>query len=206
MELSPISIIKIKYLKNLAEITTADQQVYKNINIEALHKFSIKEGDVEKKYFDEFLLENEKQNAKIFLIRSLSRSPKTEKMARQKLHEKGFRKKAIDYAISFALEYGFINDEKYANEYSSASTSNKGEYRIRFEMMQKGLSEEEIENALKKIDEQEYIDAAERLAIKYMKGKEVNKKNYERLCRYLISRGYSFDLVKKIAEPFFSST
>ena len=89
MELSQISVKKIKYLKNLAEITTADQQVYKNINIEALHKFSIKEGDVEKKHFDEFLLENEKLNAKIFLIRSLSRSPKTEKMARQKLHEKG---------------------------------------------------------------------------------------------------------------------
>ncbi|HQC54655.1 MAG TPA: regulatory protein RecX [Clostridia bacterium] len=204
MDSSLINITKIKYLKNKAEITVGDE-VYKNISLEVLYKFSIKEGEVKRDYFKDFLLENEKQNAKSFLINSLSRSSKTEMMARQKLYEKGFKKKAVEYAIEFAREYGYIDDAKYASTYAATKALNKGEYKIRFELRSKGLSEEEIEKALDNIDDEKYAKSATLLAEKYMRGKELNKKNYEKLCRHLISRGYEFELVKKIAEPYFSN-
>ena len=197
-----IDIIEIKKTKTKAQIITSNRLI-KNINLEALFKFNISVGEIEESVFNEFLLESEKLNAKAYIINLLSRMSKTEKEARTKLYQKGYGRIAIKYAMDFALKYNYINDENYAEIFVAEGLNTKGKFRLRQEMKIKGIDNEIIENVLENIEDGKEENSATQLAERYMKNKEYTQKNYERLYRHLISRGFDYDTIKKAVSPFY---
>lgn len=194
-------MVTIKEIKRNKKSYTlvVGEEVLKNINIEVALSFALKEGEMSKEKFKEFLKENDRQNAKSYLYNMIARKGRTIKEARDRLYEKGFHKDAVEYAIGVVSSYGYLNDEEYAKNYVSSAIRNKGEYRVKRELQLKGISDENMVDALDLMDSESEYESAYTLAKKYLKSKDISdEKVKEKLFRYLVSRGYGYDLVKKV--------
>ena len=102
--------------------------------------------------------------------------------------------------IEFLKEYNLINDRDYAKRLALDLKNLKkyGERRIRSELKSRGIITEYIEEAigeLPEFDEEELI----RLVDKRLKG-DFEKKNKDKLLRYFLNRGYTFDEIKRAIE------
>ena len=194
-------MVTIKEIKRNKKSYTlvVGEEVLKNINIEVALSYALKEGEMSKEKFREFLKENDRQNAKSYLYNMIARKGRTTKEARDRLYEKGFHKDAVEYAIGVVSSYGYLNDEEYAKNYVSSAIRNKGEYRVKRELQLKGISDENMVDALDLMDSDSEYESAYTLAKKYLKSKDISDdKVKEKLFRYLVSRGYGYDLVKKV--------
>ncbi len=191
-----VTIEEIKRGKKSYTIV-ANGETIKNVNVDVALSYSLQEGEMERQRFNEFLKESDRQNAKAYLYSMIARKARTTKEARDRLYEKGFHKDAVEYAIEAVSSYGYLDDAQYAKNFVENSLRNKGGYRLKKEMQLKGVSEENINEALTEIDDEVERDSAKILGAKYLKGKSLeDEKVREKLFRFLVSRGYSYDTVK----------
>ena len=81
---------------------------------------------------------------------------------------------------------------------------NQGEKKIKYSLMQKGVNEELIYRELNKINNDDLEDIAYNLALKkyeVLSKRENDKyKLYQKLTRYLMSRGYGYDLISRVVK------
>ncbi len=118
---------------------------------------------------------------------------------RQKLRMAGGIEEDIDFVVDFCNNYGFLNDEKFAIALAKDLCNIKkwGKNRIKSELIHKGISPEFTEIALLEIcdDEEELL----KLAQKKLKG-DFERKNCDKVIRYLIYRGYNIGDIKNAIE------
>ena len=147
-------------------------------------------------------LESEKNTAFDKALTFLSATRKTEKEIRSHLSKKGYLPAVIDYAVEKLREYGFINDEEYAEAYTESASKKKGGRLIRMELKNKGLSEEAIENALSELDEGQELETAKGILEKYMRGKTADKATLQKAYRHLMSKGFDYDTAKAAIDAY----
>ncbi|WP_459478238.1 recombination regulator RecX [Clostridium saccharoperbutylacetonicum] len=137
-------------------------------------------------------------------LRIVERNYKTEKQVREKLKLKGYEENAIDYSIEFLKEYNFINDNYYANAFINDKSNSMGSQKIKYNLIQKGVSKEIIEEALANVNKENERDIALEIAKKKLvvikKKENDNYKISGKLYRYLISKGYEMDLVSDVVK------
>ena len=147
-------------------------------------------------------LESEKNTAFDKALTFLSATRKTEKEIRSHLSKKGYLPAVIDYVVEKLREYGFINDEEYAEAYTESASKKKGGRLIRMELKNKGLSEEAIENALSELDEGQELETAKGILEKYMRGKTADKETLQKAYRHLMSKGFDYDTAKAAIDAY----
>ena len=147
-------------------------------------------------------LESEKNTAFDKALTFLSATRKTEKEIRSHLFKKGYLPAVIDYVVEKLREYGFINDEEYAEAYTESASKKKGGRLIRMELKNKGLSEEAIENALSELDEGQELETAKGILEKYMRGKTADKATLQKAYRHLMSKGFDYDTAKAAIDAY----
>lgn len=147
-------------------------------------------------------LESEKNTAFDKALTFLSATRKTEKEIRLHLSKKGYLPAVIDYVVEKLREYGFINDEAYAEAYTESASKKKGGRLIRMELKNKGLSEEAIENALSELDEGQELETAKGILEKYMRGKTADKATLQKAYRHLMSKGFDYDTAKAAIDAY----
>ena len=125
-------------------------------------------------------------------VKYLSRSRHTESEVRGKLSSKGYGDKEIDVAIKKLIEYGYVDDEAYAKAYVLTYGATRGKNRLRYEMSLKGVKKEYIDEAL---PEDEYLSA-----YKLAEKKRSRYSDREKLIRYLIGRGYDWEVSRRVVE------
>ena len=117
----------------------------------------------------------------------------------QKLKEMHMIPEAIDFITVQLIQDNFLNEERFAKTYVRGKFIIKkwGRHRLTLELKRKNVSKNNINQALKEIDEQEYIDTFNSLAEKRLKSiKEPNKlKKKKKLTDYLLYRGWESHLV-----------
>ena len=117
----------------------------------------------------------------------------------QKLKEMHMIPEAIDFITVQLIQDNFLNEERFAKTYVRGKFIIKkwGRHRLTLELKRKNVSKNNINQALKEIDEQEYIDTFNSLAEKRLKSiKEPNKlKKKKKLADYLLYRGWESHLV-----------
>jgi len=112
-----------------------------------------------------------------------------------KLLERGYDEESVKYTLSKMIEYGYINDEEYANSLARRLfNSGKAPKRIEYELIQKGIEKELAKEAALKYKE-DSREAAYKIAEKY---KVENEKELARLGRKLASLGYETSLIYDI--------
>jgi len=118
---------------------------------------------------------------------------------RQKLLGMRMIPDAIDIIIVNLLEHNFLNEERFAKTFVSGKFKIKkwGKYRLTLELKKKDISKFNINQALSKIGNAEYIEVFNDLAEKKCNSiKEKDKwKKKKKLVDYLLYRGWESHLV-----------
>jgi regulatory protein len=121
------------------------------------------------------------------------------KEVKQKLKDMNMIPEASDMIVVHLLEQNFLNEERFAKAYAKGKFRIKkwGKYRITLELKRKEISKFNLNEALKEIDEEEYIDVFNDLAEKRNNSlKETDKyKRRKKLIDYLLYRGWETFLV-----------
>lgn len=136
-----------------------------------------------------------------YLLKQISTYYKTEKGYRDKLYEKKFSYPAIKKSIDYALDKGYINDRRFAERYYERFKTKKGKNLIISELKNKGVS---AENLTFLSDVTANDDIVLNLVRKYMKNKEKNLENKNKLIRSLASKGFGFEEIYRAVNEIFS--
>ena len=134
--------------------------------------------------------------AKEKALRLLEFRSHSEYEMRTKLLHAGAKAEDIDGIMDFLREYSLVNDRIYAQRLAADLSKLKkfGGYRIKSELMRRGISNEICEEVISGLD----CDEAQMLLplMKKKLGGEFDRKSRDRAFRYFAARGYSFDDIK----------
>lgn len=142
-------------------------------------------------------------------LKIIERTYKSEKELRDKLVLKGYDDHIIKRTINFLREYNLLNDTNYAKMYVKDRSRNQGKNKIKYTLIQKGIDENIIEEELNKIDKDEIKEVAYEMALKkyrvLSKRENDNYKLTQKLYRFLMGKGYDYDLIKDVVKSIVKS-
>ena len=165
-------------------------------------KLGLKIGkDVDTETIKTAVLDSETSVAFGKAVDYLARAMKTTKQMRDYLTKKGYSAEVVDAVIQKLIGYKYLDDQAYARMYAEQSKSHKGQRRIKQELINKGISHAEVDDQVQ-IDTEDQLATATALAEKYLKNKPRDLKNMQKLQRFLLYRGFDFDIVNSIIRKF----
>lgn len=161
----------------------------------------LKEGDNISESKFELAIKNAELNGCFdYIVDYVSKYLKSEKQIRDKLKEKNFSPECIDETILKAKKYGYIDDEYVAGVYARSKSKNSGKVKIKSELIKMGISKDIADSETEGFD---YKESATALAEKYLRGrKNITMEEKNKLFRYLLSRGFSYDEIKVCINNF----
>lgn len=159
----------------------------------------------------------------------LSLQMRTAHEVRDKLLSKEMSEEMVEQIISYLSEHHFLDDVVYAQSYVRSRRHKFGDYRIKADLKRKGVSAEDIQKGYAALaDEEETEDAPEdnnyiqRVLDKKIAATTIDWDRlktdykykyslYQKLARFLASRGFSGDVIKnviseRLAEEFIDET
>mgnify|MGYP002570371832 FL=1 len=182
-----------------------DEEYAFSVDMEIVYKEGLKVKDsVDYDKLKKIIEEDNYIKCKNAAIKIIERSYKSEKEIKDKLLKKEFDNNTVNRTLSFLKEYNLIDDEKLVSMYVKDRLRNQGEKKIKYSLMQKGINEELIYRELNKVNNDDLEDIAYNLALKkyeVLSKRENDKyKLYQKLTRYLMSRGYGYDLISRVVK------
>ena len=173
------------------------------LTLEATVKNRLKVGQiVSPERLAEIQLESEKNTAFDKALTHISATQKTEKQMRDFLQGKGYLPTVIDYVVEKLRSYNFLNDGQYAEAYVESLSKRKGSKLLRMELRGKGVSDAEIDAALDTLPAEREEETAKVLLEKYMRGKVSDKATLQKAYRYLLGKGYDYEVIKSVLAAF----
>lgn len=148
--------------------------------------------------FDAFICERSYAFAMDKAVSLLASRSRTEKEIVVSLQKNAYPEQIIARVMARLIEAGYLNDTDFA-EHWAASRSNKGigARRIRMELRQKGVSQEEIDAALSAVDDDDVMQGALKIAEKAARGKDLSSpSDRQKILAALARRGYDFSVAK----------
>lgn len=137
-----------------------------------------------------------------YALNLLSKSVKTEKEIIAKLKKRGYVSEIIDKVIFKLKDYGYVNDEEFAEKYINSYSKNKGKRLLKSELKLKGVSDAIIEDKFLSVENE--LETAIKIAEKYVKNKPVDIKTKQKCYKYLLSKGFSYDDSKTAVDKVLS--
>ncbi|MBQ8319271.1 MAG: RecX family transcriptional regulator [Clostridia bacterium] len=167
------------------------------MKLEVVVKNRLKVGQtVSAEELSKLQLESEKRVALDKALTHISSSAKTEKQIAEYLAGKGYLPAVVDYVLEKMRGYDFVNDAAYAKKYVEEKSKSKGKLLLKMELRGKGVSEADAERALLGVDGEDQLAAASRILEKYLRGKELDTATLQKGYRYLLSKGFDYDVAK----------
>lgn len=148
--------------------------------------------------FEVFLLERSYPYALDKAISLLACRARTEKEIVDALRQNAYPEQTIARVMARLHEEGYVNDAAFAEQWVNARTvKGMGAHRIRQELRLKGVSQEEIDNALNSTDENDLLETAVKMAEKAARGKTLSdSSDRQKVIAALVRRGYDFSTAK----------
>ena len=123
---------------------------------------------------------------------------------RDKLTGQGYPDEAVEYALAYLTEHGFLNDEQYAESaVRSYARRGYGTLRIRQELTRRGIDRDTAEAAMQTFSP----DEAQMLALleKRLRGDVSDRKEVEKAVAALQRRGFAWNDIKRALETYGNS-
>lgn len=137
-------------------------------------------------------------------LRIVEKSYKSEKELKNKLLLKGYDNLTIDKTLNFLKEYNFLSDTNYVKMYVKDRSRLQGKKKIKYDLIKKGINDNLIEEEISNIDEDEEREVAYNMALKkynVLAKRESDKyKLSQKLYRFLLSKGYDYDIVSYVVK------
>ncbi len=122
---------------------------------------------------------------------------------RLKAQKMGIARIDVDEAMLHLIKNNFLNEERFAMLFARSKMNQKrwGPIKIEIELRKKQIGQRLIEKSIGEISPVDFQKNANYLANKFIASKSLDLKNYihtQKLRVFLVSKGYSFDLINKI--------
>ncbi len=183
-----------------------------NLFIDDVYAFSVHEDimirhrllkgeSVDSESIAEIVRDDERHQAYLEAIRYIGRRPRSQQEVRLHLKEKEYEPERIREVVERLSGEGYLNDETFAKLWTEnrIRSQKKGRKWVEMELAQKGVDDADISSALGSIDPEEEYAAALDSAVKKWRitgGEPFERKR--KVMTYLLRRGYSHDLVKRV--------
>jgi regulatory protein len=124
---------------------------------------------------------------------------RSQKEVRYKLVEWGMRGDELEEIITDLIIKNFLNEERFAKSYASGKFNIKhwGRVKIKQGLKLKGVPDKILQKAIYSIDEDDYLQTIEKLAVKKAESLGENDafKRKNKLMSYLQAKGFETDLI-----------
>lgn len=153
--------------------------------------------EVSEELYNQIMKETVIRRAKQKAMALLKRSDRTEKELKLKLKQGDYPDEAIEAAIEYVKNYGYINDERYLENYVYYKKGNKSIRIMELELQQKGLSKEQIREQIEKeeVNDEESIQKAIRKKIGTKT--ELTFEETQKVAAYLYRKGFKEEDIRK---------
>lgn len=175
-------------------------------SMEDVIKYSIEEGkEFGRDEIDEIIEKCEFSKAYERALVMLDKKDYLEIELIKKLKLLKYTDKTISKVIEKLKSYDFIDDDRYIKRYINDCISLKkfGKRKILYNLAQKGLTNIDADSIYTN-SEMEYHNALE-LAEKKLKLHHDEKNPKEKIYKYLLSKGYEYDTIKRVINKLFNS-
>ncbi|MGN7990059.1 regulatory protein RecX [Pedobacter sp. 22226] len=124
---------------------------------------------------------------------------RSQKEVRYKLVEWGMRGDELEEIITDLIINNFLNEERFAKSYASGKFNIKhwGRVKIKQGLKLKGVPDKILQKAIYSIDDDDYLQTIEKLALKKAESLGENDpfKRKNKLMSYLQAKGFETDLI-----------
>ena len=143
------------------------------------------------------------KKAKDYAFKLLSYRPRSIKEIRNRLKKKDYSSKVILEVIKNLKRLKFLNDKEFAKMWmeNRIRTRPMGRYRLKQELIQKGIDRDLIEKTLSNYREEEEIELARELTQRKLRRSycSLNRLTAQRrLYGFLQRRGFSYDTIQEV--------
>ena len=129
---------------------------------------------------------------------------KTKKDVYDYLIRKGFGDEETSEVCDYIEEVGLVDDDLYVKFFveDSFRIKNKGARKIVYELKQRGIDDEKIEEAMEEASDMEYeaLKEAYERKLEATKSETDPYKRKNKIIRFLISRGFDYSDIKDIVD------
>lgn len=196
-----ITDIKPQKYKKRVNIYVDDKFAF-GLSEDLLFKYSLHIGDtIDDEFIQDILLAEELTKTINFCLKLLTFRQRSKEELVRSLRRKGFEEFYIEKAIDYCKENNYINDTEFTRSFiqDKVNLNKYGSDRIKYELLNKGVSKDIIERELD-IDEELEYNQAINLATKKLKSYEGQDYNtiYRKLGGFLQRKGYSYDIVSRV--------
>lgn len=118
-----------------------------------------------------------------------------------RLEREGFSGQASREAMEYVEHFGYINDQRYVENYLMFQKGKRSRREIVYKLSEKGISDELIRQVMEETEYQGEEEAIESLIRRRLKGKRTENLSYEeksKVFAYLGRKGYEMNTVKKV--------
>ena len=157
-------------------------------------RYHIEKGqELSEKVYREILEEVLIKRAKSRAMHLLEQGDRTKRGLQDKLVQNGYPPEAVEAAIAYVESYHYIDDKRYAVNYIQNQRGKKGRARLMLELRNKGVSQEDIEQAFSETEEDmDTREAIRGLILKKRGTREaIGEKERQKLYGFLMRRGFA---------------
>ncbi len=104
---------------------------------------------------------------------------------------------AVDALLEDFKKRGWLSEARFTEQLVHARQRKFGSMKIAHELREKGIDEQLVENAIEAVKENDYVNALAIWRKKFHAG-PANREEWARQARFLQSRGFGFDVIKKV--------
>lgn len=193
------SVTKTKYRVEL------DQQFAFVLYKGELAKFGIREmEEIPEEQYEKIRAEVILKRAKLRAMHLLTDMARTESGLREKLKQGMYPEDLIDAAIDYVKSFGYLDDDRYAEQFVESRKGSKSKQEIRALLLQKGIRKEKIDRALEKCWQEE--DSAEAIRALIRKKRvdlsQASEQEIQRLYAFFGRKGFRFEDVRQVIQNY----
>lgn len=180
-----------------------DNTLKGTLQLETIYKHKIKVGsEISEQEFLQIKEESDRLTCFSKALSYISSRLKTEKQMKTYLLGKGYSISVASEAIEKLKEYGYLNDEYYAKTFAEFASKNKGKLYVKQQLFQKGVSGDIVDDLMLSLNDDN--EACQKIAEKWLKNKTLplDKKDKEKLYRFLLSRGFEYETIRHVLLSF----
>ena len=168
-----------------------------------MKRFGIREGaEVSEETVRKIRTEVVLKRAKLRAMHLLGDMDRTEAALREKLRQGLYPPEAVDGAVEYVRSFGYLDDERYAENFVRTRIGTKSRREILAQLQQKGISQERAQAALEACRDEGGEEEAIRKILK-KKGVDpgtADADQIRKICGYLARKGFRYDSVRQVIQ------
>lgn len=173
-----------------------------------LKRFHLCEGrEVEETVFQTIKKDVVLKRAKLRAMHLLTDMDRTKSGLEEKLKRNLYPADVIEQAIAYVDSFGYLNDERYAENFVIRHKKQKSRKEIYALLNAKGISSDEAKRAMEKYGDEEEKEAVRILVEKKIKNRtDIPEQELQKIYAYLARKGFRYEIIRQVVQNYSQNT